>query len=125
MVQKCFDHLVIRSKWKHSTRNLVVGDLVLIKSSGKFAPGDYKRGRVVETLRDDDNRVRTVYVQVYRGDSRREAKVYQGEGQTKVRMAVQRLIVLMPIEEIKALESGEDDSEFGLADIHEVDPKLT
>ena len=39
-------------------------------------------------------------------------------------MAVQRLIVLMPIEEIKALES-EDDSEFGLADIHEVDPKLT
>ena len=94
-----FDSMIVRSKWQQNVRNVQQGDVVLMRSHGKLNPGDYKRGIVKEVLVDDDGRVRTAMVQCYRPDSRRSPTVYKGEGQVTVRLAVQRLVVLLPVEE--------------------------
>ena len=61
--------------------------------------GDYRRGRVVSVLPSKDGKVRTVRVRLYKPDSRRDVHVYSGEGHVEVTLAVQRLVVLLPIEE--------------------------
>ena len=94
-----FDSMVVRSKWKTSVRNVRIGDIVLMRSQAKLGPGDYKRGKVDEVFVDDDGLVRTALVQCYKPDSRRDVAQYKGEGQVKTRVAVQRLVVLLPVEE--------------------------
>ena len=94
-----FDSFVIRPKWKTSARNVAVGDLVLIRGQGKLVKGDYRRGRVVSVLPSKDGKVRTVRVRLYKPDSRRDVHVYSGEGHVEVTLVVQRLVVLLPIEE--------------------------
>ena len=97
---KCsFDSMVFREKWRTSQRNVCKGDVVLIRDTGKFSAGDYRRGRIVDTFPDDQGHVRTVLVQLYRPDNRRQPDAYTGEGQVNVRMAIQRLVVLIPVEE--------------------------
>ena len=94
-----FDSLVVRSKWKHEVRNVQVGDIVLMKDQAKLVPGDYRRGVVTQVFPDSDGKVRTVLVQYYKHDVRRPTAQYKGEGQVQVRLAVQRLIILLPVEE--------------------------
>ena len=94
-----FDQLFIRPKWKHHVRNVMPGDIVVMRNTGKLAPGDYRRGRVTRADPDKDGKVRTVHVQMYRPDARRKVDHYQGEGHVQVRLAVQRLVVLVPVEE--------------------------
>ena len=96
-----FDSMIVRTKWRTSSRNLRVGDLVLIKDHGKFTPGEYRRGKVVEVIVEDDGHVRTVFVQYYKHDARRQVDRYVGEGMAKVRYAVQRLVVLLTVEEME------------------------
>ena len=94
-----FDQLFIRSRWKQSLRNVQVGDIVVMRNTGKLTPGDFRRGKVTQADPDHDGLVRTVIVQMYRPDSRRPVAHYQGEGHVQVRLAVQRLVILVPVEE--------------------------
>ena len=79
-----------------------------MRNTGRIVPGDYRRGRVIEAKPDQDGLVRTVKVQVYRPDSRRPVQHYHGEGHVQVRLAVQRLVVLVPIEEQGNLDTNQE-----------------
>ena len=82
-----------RRKWRQEVRALQVGDVVLLLSSGKLGPGSYKLARVSELLPDEEGVVRTV---VITHSSRRKRGRVALESS---RMAVQRLAVLLPVEE--------------------------
>ena len=69
----------------------------------------------------------------YRHDRRRQVDTYGGEGQVKIKMAVQRVIILLPVEEQEAANDTcgqargvdkdmieRDGQEFSIADIEEV-----
>ena len=85
-----FPSLLIRQKWHTARRNVKVGDIVIIQDSGMLR-GKWKMGRVVEaspSLRDGF--VRNVQV-TYRNPNH--------TANTTVTRAVQRLIVLVPVDD--------------------------
>lgn len=54
--------LQVRSKWQHPTRNVAQGDVVLLKEG--TIRNDWRRGRVVESVKSSDGLVRRVKMQV-------------------------------------------------------------
>ena len=93
-----FSSLVPRQKWLFERRNMQVGDIVLIQYVGKCKPATYM---VVEVEIDEDDLVRTVVVE-YRllAELSREARSsYKGLTKKKLRLPVQRLVLILPMEE--------------------------
>ena len=88
-----FELFVPRQKWKRQVRELQVGDVVLLKGEKRIGPGEYRLARVSQLHPDSEGVVRTVTVAV---KARRRRKSLHTE---KIRMAVQRLCVLLPLEE--------------------------
>ena len=90
--------LVPCKKWKHEIRNLSVGDVVFM-----FYPSSvkdhYRLARVKEVYPDEKNLVRTVKVCYRKRDSRETAAVYNVKPLIEEKVAIQRLSVLLPIEE--------------------------
>ena len=97
-----FTSLVPRQKWLTAKRNMQPGDIVLIEYKTKSFPGSYRLGRVKDVEIDEaDHLVRTCTV-VYKlvKPSRRNAKdVLQDFTSKEVRLPVQRLVLIMPMEE--------------------------
>ena len=83
-----------RKRWQATFRNLRVGDVVMLLSTGKLSPGTYRLGMVRQVMPDTTGVVRTVLVGL-RSRRRRGAGAWVEEQ----RMAVQRLAVLLPVEE--------------------------
>ena len=90
--------LVYRQKWHEKERDVQVNDVVLILDSDTFR-GQYRLGIVQKTHpgRDGIIRVVTVGYKNFKVDE----KVYQYNGQpyTTVKRRVQRLVLLVPVEE--------------------------
>ena len=80
---------------------MVVGDVVLIQYSSKSAPGTYRLGRVSQIEVDEDNLVRTctvIYKLVKPVTDKNKNTV--GDVVTKeIRVPVQRLVLILPVEE--------------------------
>ena len=95
-----FELLCPRIKWKREFRALAEGDIVLLKSDPKLGGPKYRLGRVQQLLPGDDGVVRTVMLGLRsrRGRSR-EAIDSNKAPLESVRMAVQRIVVLVPSEE--------------------------
>ena len=96
-----FHTLVPTYKWQEAQRNLATGDVVLIKYSSKSKSGEYRLGRVVTVEVDTDKLVRTCtvrysLVQHMRGKDRLS---YKGVTIKYIRVAVQRLVLILPVEE--------------------------
>ena len=87
--REVFPSLVIEPKWHVERRNLSKGDVVMIQDSN-VVRGNWKIGIVINILDSKDGRVRNV-----------EVKYKNGTTAIKVKRAVQRLIVLVPVEEQK------------------------
>ena len=83
-----------RKKWALQTRNLEEGDVVLLRSEGKLGPGVFRLALVERVHPDEDGVVRTVSLTMR--DRRRRAGPPQT---TSTKMAVQRLVVLLPVGE--------------------------
>ena len=84
-------------RWTSSHRNLEVGDLVMIKYDKALGPDKYRLGKVAEVYPDDQGRVRTVLVTTR--DRRRGARERNDvckAGVVSMRLAVQRVVVLLP-----------------------------
>lgn len=73
-----------RKKWSHLRRNLVEGDVVLVKEEGEYR-NDWPMGRVTEAIKSDDNVVRKVSVAVMR----------DGKKKTMLR-PIKELVLLVP-----------------------------
>ena len=96
-----FSSLVPRQKWFYKQRNMKLGDVVLIQYVGKSKPGSYRLGVVTGVEVESDGCVRTVTVQ-YSLLSDLPAKdrlVYKGITKKQIRVPVQRLVLILPVEE--------------------------
>ena len=70
--------LTTRSKWIDETRNLEVGELVLLESDKPR--GQWPLGRIVETIAGRDHRIRMAYVKTNNGTYLRPAsKIFRLE----------------------------------------------
>ena len=104
---QCFDSLLPTQAWHTEKRGVKVGDVVLISYSDQSKTGTFKLGRVTDIEIDDDNLVRTCTVsyRLIRSDlPPEEMRIYfNGIKYKEIRVPVQRLCVILPIE-----EQGED-----------------
>jgi len=83
-----FQGQVLAQKWRKTHRDMMVGDLVMIKNENA-AGVDYQRGRVRQTFMGEDGHVRSAEVE-YRNASE---KVFR----TTTR-PIQKLVVLVPVD---------------------------
>ena len=97
-----FSSLVPTQKWINAKRNICVDDVVLIEYKGKSAPGTYRLGRVKEVEIDPrDNLVRTctVIYKLVKPSARNARDIFKDITSKEVRVPVQRLILILPVEE--------------------------
>ena len=93
-----FPSLMLRQKWHTSHRNLKIGDVVLIQDSN-LVRGNWKLGKVSNVYPGADGKVRRVDVQYKNLTVSEPTKQYQGKGYVTVQRPVQRLVLLIPIDE--------------------------
>ena len=112
-----FASLVPTTRWQFTKRNLREGDVVLIAYMAKSMPGTYRLGIVEEVKLDDDDLVRTATVayNLFRKLPGRTEADYEGISRKTIEVAVQRLILILPVEE----RNPQDDPPV---DSQEIDP---
>ena len=97
-----FTSLMPTQKWLHAARNMQPADFVLIEYKTKSFPGTYRLGRVKQVEVDQhDNLVRTCTA-VYKliKSPMTDPKDVRKDVTTKeIRIPVQRLILILPVEE--------------------------
>ena len=100
---QCFDSLLPTKSWTAAKRNVKSGDVVLISYEEKSKAGSFKLGVVESVETDDDGLVRTCIVRyrLVRSDlPKEELKLYfKGLKFKKIRVPIQRLCIILPIEE--------------------------
>ena len=100
---QCFDSLLPTQSWTQKKRGVKPGDVVLISYSDKSKTGTFRLGRVESVEHDEDQLVRTCVVQyrIVRADLPvEEMRLYfKGLKFKKIRVPVQRLCIILPIEE--------------------------
>ena len=100
---QCFDSLLPTKAWNVEKRGVKVGDVVLISYSDKSKTGTYKLGIVELVEVDEDGLVRTCKVayRLVRSDMPAEdMRIYfKGLKYKKLRVPIQRLCVILPVEE--------------------------
>ena len=90
-----FESLIIQQKWHTACRNLRVGDVVLVADSNSLR-GDWKLAEVSEATPAQDGLVRDVEVRYKKLDDKLN---YIGATDIKIRRPVQRLVLVVPVEE--------------------------
>ena len=85
--REVFPSLVVSPKWHTESRDVKVGDIVLVQDRNAMR-GDWRKAIVIEALPSADQRVRRVTIEYVSGSTR-----------IQVQRSVQRLIVLVPVED--------------------------
>ena len=93
-----FPSLVTRPKWHVEFRNVKKGHVVLIQD-GNVVRGEWKLGTVTKTFPSDDGKVRRVEVSYKNFRPDEKLDTYNGTNYTSVERALQRLIVLVAVDE--------------------------
>ena len=96
--QVAFPLLVPRRRWAKEHRNLCIGDIVLLKYDSKVSKGRYRLARVTQVHPDSVGRVRTVTVGMRPRQAKEKPLPYKPKI-TEFEVGVQRLVVILPIEE--------------------------
>ena len=94
MIRNYFPSLIVRQEWHTKHRNVAVGDIVMIQDANSIR-GQWKLGRVSNVEKSKDGFVRNCHVKYKLFDS----DTLINKKFTTIRRAVQRLIVVLPIEE--------------------------
>ena len=97
-----FTSLVPTQKWLKAGRSMCVGDIVLIEYKNKSFPGSYRLGRVKDVEIDpSDDLVRTctVLYKLIKPASKNSRNIFKDVISKEVRVPVQRLVLILPIEE--------------------------
>ena len=96
-----FSSLLPRQKWFYERRNMQVGDVVLLQYEGKCRPATYSLAVVVDVEVDGDGLVRTVSVEysLLAELPASERLSYKGVTKKRIRVSVQRLVLILPVEE--------------------------
>ena len=100
---QCFDSLLPTKAWTQEKRGVKTGDVVLISYEDKSKTGTFKLGIVEQVEVDSDGLVRTCVVayRLVRSDLPMEEMrlYYKGLKCKKLRVPVQRLCIILPVEE--------------------------
>ena len=92
--------LAPRRKWRVEVRALKVGDVVVLVCRSALGPGSYRLGRIGEVHPDVHGVVRTLTVEVRnRRRARGEGLAVCKAGVEKIQVPVQRVAVILPVEE--------------------------
>ena len=91
--------LVWDQKWHTSTRNLEVGDVVLISESNALR-GEYRLGRVTEVFPSSDGLVRKVNLAYKNFKIGEKVYEYHGTPDTIVNRSVRKLSLIVPVTDI-------------------------
>ena len=97
-----FSSLVPTQKWQLERRNIRVGDIVLVQYTTKSSPGTYRLARVKEVEVDSvDGLVHTctVVYSLLAELSYADRAKYKGITKKELRVPVQRLVLILPVEE--------------------------
>ena len=96
-----FHSLLPTRKWVEQKRNVTIGDIVLIEYKSKTAPGTYRLGKVLSVEVDADELVRTctVLYKLVRPITNNNKDTVKDVVSKEVRVPVQRLVMILPVEE--------------------------
>jgi hypothetical protein len=115
-IVQALPHLVPYKRWKTEHRSLCVGDIVLVLYEKKVGKGTYRLGRVTSVHPDSHGVVRTVTVGMRKTDKREKLLPYVAKPLVEVKLGIQRVAVICPVEEQAGLDvQGEqvDPAEHG------------
>ena len=98
-------------KWKTEHRSLCVGDIVLVLYEKKVGKGTYRLGRVTDVHPDIHGVVRTVTVGLRKTDKREKLLPYVPKPLVEIRLGVQRIAVICPVEEQIGLAQSDTQTE--------------
>ena len=88
----------MQQKWHTEQRNLKVGDIVIVQDT-KQLRGNWKLATVSKVFPSDDGKVRRVQLQ-YKNEKIGEAvDEYTGTPYTTIERPVQRIVVIIPIDD--------------------------
>ena len=90
-----FPTLLVRQKWHVNTRNVKVGDIVLVQDKNALK-GVWKLAQIIKTSYGSDNMVRNVTLRykITKSDSN-----YTGQPDSYMDRSVRSLVIILPIEE--------------------------
>ena len=99
--------MVQYKRWKWEHRNLKRGDIVSVLFDKKIDKAEFKLGRFLQVHFDSNGTVRTVTVGMRGKDP---AGPYVPKALTELKLGVQRVAVICPVEEqIQVSGNGEDE----------------
>ena len=90
--------LVHQSKWLNDQRDLQVGDVVIVADNG-LKRGEYRLARVSKVLPSADGKIRKAKVVYKRYKVGEKLHEYGGATDTEIERSVQRLALLVPVED--------------------------
>ena len=111
-----FSSLVPTQKWQEERRNIEVGDVVLVQYSSVTKPGSYRLAKVVSVEQDEDDglvRTCTVVYSILAELGIDEMLEYKGITRKERGVLVQRLVLILPVEEMGTLDGlVEEENKF-------------
>ena len=105
-----WESLVPIKRWRQTSRNVVVGDIVLLRYVSKVAAPTFRYGKVLAVHPDNHGVVRDVTVGTRSRRGRKETpRSYHSRPLDQQRVPVQRLVMLLPLEEQSQLPPADPD----------------
>ena len=96
---QAFCDMVPRAKWKTTQRNVEIGDITLLRYDSKYGLDSWRLVRVTRIKTKEDGLVRTVEVKMRPCHVADAGKPYRVKQPMSIEVGVQRLAVLLPLEE--------------------------
>ena len=90
-----FHTLIVRQKWHVKSRNVRIGDIVLVQDANSLS-GKWKLAQVIKTHVGSDDKVRDVTI---RYKLNKSGTTYHGQNDSIVNRSVHSLVIVIPIEE--------------------------
>ena len=90
--------LIRQSKWLHGNRDIAIGDIVIVADPGVLR-GSYRLGRVTQVFPSADGHVRRARVAYKRFKVGEKLHEYKGATDIEVERSVQRLALIVPVDD--------------------------
>ena len=97
-MRQVFDSLVPCRKWRKEVRNVMIGDIIMLRFSNQLK-NQYKMGRIIDIHPDERGLVRSVTVKYRKKSSREKTEIISSKNITIERIGIQRIVIILPLEE--------------------------